>query len=79
MTEPTTHDLQTARLMQECSGSGDGPDPEPETAEPKSPKQELEELISLIRAHIAFQSDALTFTRQSLAAIRETLAGIEAD
>lgn len=80
MTTPTTHDLRAENLHQEYSG--DGPDPEPGSIEQKSAKQELEELLTLLRAHINFQmsemkrqADVLTFTRESLAAIRESLAG----
>lgn len=67
MTE-ATNDVQT-----------DGSTAEPEIlpTEKKSAKEELNEILSLIRAHLAFQADTMRFTRQSLAAIRETLAGID--
>jgi hypothetical protein len=80
MADVTTHDLQTEHLHQEYRG--DGPDPEPATTnstEQKSAKQELEELIGMIRAHINFQRETLRFTNESLAEIRKSLAGIESE
>lgn len=50
-----------------------------ETAQPKSVKDELTDLLSLLRAHIAFQQECLQFTRGSIEAIRESLAGIETE
>ena len=52
---------------------------ENETAEPRPVKEELATLLSLLRAHIAFQQECLQFTRGSIEAIRESLAGIESE
>jgi hypothetical protein len=75
MTELTKH----AMPSQEYDGEGLDSEPKIKPTGAKSTKEELREILTLIRAHLAFQADTIQFTRQSLAAIRETLAGIESD
>lgn len=50
--------------------------PDSSETEP-SPKSELNELVSLLKAHLSFQSECLQFTQGAVNAIRENLAGIE--
>jgi hypothetical protein len=75
----TTHDEQVSRYVEEYREPATAVDKEAVETLPEAPKSELEELISLLRAHVSFARKSLEFTSGALAEIRKSLAGLDSE